>query len=324
MITPNSTYYLNGVLIREKIIPDGTKWTNSALANGAGFKVGQLYKAQKDIAKIKKVTIHNTADIGWAIDDGEGYVQMTNAEGLNSTRVHFYVDETGAWQMLRAGTGLCPNDKTNKAEVSWHSGDGNKEDGGNLTSLSIEVVMNENEKNDKIAYDNAAKLAAWLLYHHNLTIDDLVTHTYWVNKLAGKTFANVDDQCCNPIYGKKWCPLYIFNSSDKTIAKKNWLAFKNTVKKYLDQLKNPPKTTKTLYRVQIGAFSSQKAANDYLADAKKKGFDGFVFKVSSKLYRVQIGSFTSKTNANNYLTSAKKAGFTGFVISSTTTTSATK
>lgn len=321
MIQANSTYYMNGVLIREKIIPDGTKWTNAKYASAAGFYVGQLYKAQKAISKVQFITIHNTEDIGWAADDGEAYVQFTYAEGMNSTRVHFYVDETGAWQTLKAGTGLCKNDSTNKAEVGWHAGDGDKATGGNMNSIALEIVMNENKESDAKAYDNGARMAAWLLYRHGLTIDKLVTHTYWVNKLAGKTFADVDDQCCNLIYGKKWCPTFIFNSNDPAVAKKNWMAFKNTVKKYLDQLKNPPKTTKTLYRVQIGAFSSQNAANDYLADAKKKGFDGFVFKVSSKLYRVQIGSFSSKTNAQNYLNKAKAAGFSGFIVTATTTTS---
>jgi len=317
MISPNSTYYMNGILVREKIIPDGTKWTNAKYATAAGFKVGQLYKAQKNISKVQYVTIHNTDDIGWAADDGEGYVQFTLAEGMNSTRVHFYVDETGAWQTLRAGTGLCKNDSSNKAEVGWHSGDGNISTGGNMTLLAIEIVMNESEASDKKAYDNGAKMAAWLLYHHNLTIDKLVTHTYWVNKSAGKTFKDVDDQCCNPIYGKKWCPTFIFNSNDSKVAKKNWMAFKNTVKKYLDDLTNPKSNTKKLYRVQIGAFSSKASADAYLAEAKKKGFSGFVFKATTKIYRVQIGSFSSKANATNYLNAAKKAGFSGYIVEST-------
>lgn len=33
-----------------------------------------------------------------------------------------------------------------------------------------------------------------------------------------------------------------------------------------------------------------------------------------KLYRVQIGSFSSKANAENYLAQAKAAGFNGFIV----------
>lgn len=35
---------------------------------------------------------------------------------------------------------------------------------------------------------------------------------------------------------------------------------------------------------------------------------------NTKIYRVQIGAFTSKENAENYLEQAKKAGFNGFIV----------
>ncbi len=72
--------------------------------------------------------------------------------------------------------------------------------------------------------------------------------------------------------------------------------------------------TKRLYRVQIGAFSTSASAKKYLAQAKAKGLNGFVIKISSKLYRVQIGSFAVKANAEDYLAQAKSAGFNGFVV----------
>lgn len=72
--------------------------------------------------------------------------------------------------------------------------------------------------------------------------------------------------------------------------------------------------SKRLYRVQIGAFSTNASAKKYLAQAKAKGLNGFVIKISSKLYRVQIGSFAVKANADDYLVKAKEAGFNGFVV----------
>ena len=48
----------------------------------------------------------------------------TYNENMGSVRVHYYVDDTGAWQNLKAGTGLCANDPVGSAEVSWHAGDG--------------------------------------------------------------------------------------------------------------------------------------------------------------------------------------------------------
>lgn len=45
MLTPNTTYKMNGVTINEKIIPDGTRWKSDAKAKAAGFGgAGSLYK----------------------------------------------------------------------------------------------------------------------------------------------------------------------------------------------------------------------------------------------------------------------------------------
>lgn len=239
-LTPNATANVLGVSVHEKIIPDGTRWQDATKAKKAGFSAGALYKAQRKLSggtgKPKFVTIHNTNDLANVHDDAEQYTRATINQNMNSSRVHYYVDDTGAWQNLKAGTGLFPADPVGSAEVSWHSGDGSAATGGNETSISMEIIMAETPATDAKAYDNGARMAAWLLHKHGLTINDLVTHTYWVNKSAGKSFDDRDTQCTNPIRGKKWCPTYIFNSNNPATAKKNWQAFKATVKKYLDQL----------------------------------------------------------------------------------------
>ena len=262
LLTPNYTYVMNGVTINEKIIPDGTRWKDGTKAKKAGFSAGSLYKKQQKLSggtgKAKTVTIHNTNDLANVHDDGEQYTRATYNENMLSSRVHFYVDDVCAWQNLKAGTGLCSADPVGAAEVGWHSGDGSIADGGNMTSLSIEIIMGESKAHDEKAKDNGARIAAWLLWKHGLTINDLVTHTYWVNKAAGKKFADVDEQCCNAVYGKKWCPTYIFASNDKQTAMKNWKAFKELVKGYLDALGSTTEKTieeakKTPYLAKITA-----------------------------------------------------------------------
>lgn len=245
MLTPNASYKINGVTVNEHIIPDGTRWKDATKAKKAGFAKGDLYKKQKPLSgtgAAKYVTVHNTNDLAGTYEDAEQYVRATVNENMNSSRVHFYVDDVNAWQELRAGTGMCANDPKGSAEVSWHAGDGSAAAGGNMTSLSIEIIMGDTTARDAKAKDNGARLSAWLLHHHGLGIDRLVTHTYWVNKSAGKSFSDVDEQCCNLISGKKWCPSYIFASYNKDTAAKNWKAFKALVKQYLDQL-NGAETT---------------------------------------------------------------------------------
>lgn len=239
-IKPNSTYVMNGVTIKEKIIPDGTRWKDAAKAKAAGFSPNALYKKERKLSgntgKVKWVTIHNTNDIEGTADDGEQYTRATYNENMGSVRVHFYVDDQCGWQNLKAGTGMCKNDKEGKAEVSWHAGDSSVSDGGNMTSLSIEIIMNDTTEHDKKAYDNGARIAAWLLWKHGLTIKNLVTHTYWVNKAVGNVFTNTDKQSTNPVKNKKWCPTYIFKSSNRYVALNNWKKFKRRVKKYMKEL----------------------------------------------------------------------------------------
>ena len=280
MLTPDSTYQANGVTVNVKILPDGQKWKSASKATAAGFNIGALYKANRKLTGPLFVTIHNTADLAKVNDDGEQYTRATFNENMGSARVHFYVDDTGAWQNLKAGTGMA-GDPLGSAEVSWHSGDGSRATGGNQTSLSIEIIMNESPEHDAKAYDNGARMAAYLLKLHGLSIDKLVTHTYWVNKLAGKTFSDPDEQSTNLIAGKKWCPTYIFGSRDHATALKNWKAFKDCVRNYLTGLSGgsgtdtPPATKTTVYRVrkvwedsrtQLGAFNSLENAKR-LADS---------------------------------------------------------
>lgn len=250
MLVPNSTYTVNGVEVREKIIPDGLRWKSSIKALKAGFRKNSLYKKNMLLnggtGKPLSVTIHNTNDLGKVEDDGEQYTRATYNENMGSARVHFYVDDICAWQNLKAGTGEILNDSEGSAEVSWHAGDGSVADGGNMTSISIEVIMGDTAERDIKAYDNGARLTAWLLWKYGLGINDLLTHTYWVNKLAGKYFADKDEQCTSPVKGKKWCPSYIFGSKDKNVALKNWLEFKALVCNYLNTLNGKTDVAQTV------------------------------------------------------------------------------
>lgn len=327
LLTPNATYKVNGVTVKEKIIPDGTRWQDGNKAKKAGFSAGELYKKQQKLSggtgKAKFVTIHNTSDLANVNDDGEQYTRATYNENMGSARVHFYVDDVCAWQNLRAGTGMCSADPNGSAEVGWHAGDGSLADGGNMTSLSMEIIMGDySASHDLAAKDNGARLAAWLLYKHGLGIDKLVTHTYWVNHSAGKHNADVDEQCTNLISGQKWCPLYIFgNTTNKSTALANWRAFKALVQKYLDAL-NGQQTASTkpttgttagnVYRVQVGSYSKQTNALAALNAVKAAGFEAMAVKVGA-MYKIQIGAFRNYAGAQSEAKRAKAAGFTTYI-----------
>ena len=74
-------------------------------------------------------------------------------------------------------------------------------------------------------------------------------------------------------------------------------------------------TSKTLYKVQIGAFSAKSGAETTMKKAKAAGFDAIIVK-SGKYYKVQIGAFSAKSGAETTMKKAKAAGFDAIIVKS--------
>lgn len=75
---------------------------------------------------------------------------------------------------------------------------------------------------------------------------------------------------------------------------------------------NKKPESKTMYRVQIGAYSVKANADRMLAKVKTAGFDAFVTSKNG-MYKVQVGAYSVKANADAMLNRVKAAGFEGFV-----------
>ena len=195
--------------------------------------------------KVIGVTVHNTDWISVAsgTTPAEQYTRATVNGNMKDVRVHYYVDNTCAWQNLPLSLS------------GWHAADGSGN--GNRRTIAIECIMSSayNDR-DKKSEDNCARLAAALLKKYNLDINHLYTHTHWLNVRDGKS-GSVDylNTARNPY---KMCPAYILP---------HWAAFKAKVQSYLNSGSTPttPAPAKQLYRVrkswtdaksQIGAFSS--------------------------------------------------------------------
>ena len=198
--------------------------------------------------KIIGVTVHNTAWITTAAGTtpAEQYTRATVNGNMNDVRVHYYVDNTCAWQNLPLNLS------------GWHAADGSGN--GNRRTIAIECIMSSAyNATDKKSEDNCARLAAALLKKYNLGIDHLYTHTHWLNVRDGKSGSVDFLNTARNSY--KMCPLYILP---------HWAEFKKKVQGYMNagSATAPPPSApvaKQLYRVrkswfdaksQIGAFSS--------------------------------------------------------------------
>jgi len=73
-----------------------------------------------------------------------------------------------------------------------------------------------------------------------------------------------------------------------------------------------PAPSGTLYRVQVGAFSVLKNAQEQEKKIKAKGFDTYLVQVGN-LYKIQVGAFRVKANADAMVNKIKSAGFDCFV-----------
>ena len=232
ILRPDTSTTLNGVKINEYLL---TKHNPNRIDMPSVSMEG----------KVIGVTVHNTDWISVAsgTTPAEQYTRATVNGNMKDVRVHYYVDNTCAWQNL-------PHSLS-----GWHAADGSGN--GNRRTIAIECIMSSAYNvTDKKSEDNCARLAAALLKKYNLDINHLFTHTHWLNVRDGKS-GTVDylNTARNPY---KMCPLYILP---------HWSAFKSKVQSYMKSgtsvSKNP--TTKLLYRVrkswsdaksQIGAFSS--------------------------------------------------------------------
>ncbi|WP_277295283.1 N-acetylmuramoyl-L-alanine amidase [Ruminococcus callidus] len=247
ILRPDSTSTLGGVTVKEYLL---TKHNPNRIDMPSVSMTG----------KIIGVTVHNTDWISVAsgTTPAEQYTRATVNGNMNDVRVHYYVDNTCAWQNLPLTLS------------GWHAADGSGN--GNRRTIAIECIMSSayNDR-DKKSEDNCARLAAALLKKYNLDINHLYTHTHWLNVRDGKS-GSVDylNTARNPY---KMCPLYILP---------HWSAFKAKVQSYMKSgtsvSTNP--TTKQLYRVrkswsdaksQIGAFASL----DNAKKACKSGYSVF-------------------------------------------------
>ena len=247
ILRPDTSTTLNGVKINEYLL---TKHNPNHIDMPSVSMEG----------KVIGVTVHNTDWISVAsgTTPAEQYTRATVNGNMKDVRVHYYVDNTCAWQNL-------PHSLS-----GWHAADGSGN--GNRRTIAIECIMSSayNDK-DKKSEDNCARLAAALLKKYGLDINHLYTHTHWLNIRDGKS-GSVDylNTVRNPY---KMCPLYILP---------HWAEFKKKVQGYMNadsatsSMPSAP-AAKQLYRVrkswtdvksQIGAFSS-------LENAKKACKTGY-------------------------------------------------
>lgn len=222
ILKPDKTTTLGGVTVNEYLL---TKHNSNKIDMPSVSMEGRIIG----------VTIHNTPWITTAAGTtpAEQYTRATVNGNMNDVRVHYYVDNTCAWQNL-------PLTLSGR-----HAADGSGN--GNRRTIAIECIMSSAyNANDQKSEDNAARLAAALLKKYKMSIDCLYTHNHW--------------------YSRKYCPAYILphwaefkkkvqsylnsGSSAKQLyrVRKSWSDAKSQIGAY-SSLENAKKACKAGYSV---------------------------------------------------------------------------
>lgn len=155
-----------------------------------------------------------------------------------------------------------------------------------------------------VAYEALIKLVADICKRNG--IKKLVWSTNKEDRVNHKNGCNMT---VHRDYANKSCPGEYLYSRHSDIANRvnALLSAENAPVK-----EDKPVSNNQLYRVQVGAFSVLKNAQNQEKKVKAKGFDTYLVQVGN-LYKVQVGAFSVKANAEAMLKKVKSAGFDCFI-----------
>lgn len=175
----DKTYSANGVKVNEFLL---TKHNDNGVEMPDYNRTGLV-----------GITVHNTDKISVSgTTMSEQYTRATYNGNMGDVRVHFYVDETEAWQNLPLEL------------AGWHAADG--DGNGNMKTIAIECIMDSTgSAASKKAEENCARLVAYLLDKYQLADYAIYSHNHW--------------------YKAKYCPAYILPHWDS--FKKTCISFRN-------------------------------------------------------------------------------------------------
>lgn len=260
-------------------------------------------KAQKMTPK--GIVVHST---GANNPNLKRYVDAPDEVGVNQYGNHWNnpVSVMGRSVCVHSFIGYDKNKKVRVANIlphnycCWGVGSGSK-GSYNYNPAYIQFEMCEDGLTDKTYFtavrDVAIEYCAYLCKEFNLPVENIVSHKEAHALGYGSNHGDPDNW-----WSKHGYTMDMFRAAVK--AKLN-----------TQQETTPPPTpteSKTLYRVQTGAFSKKANADALAAKLKAAGFDTYITQ-SGNLYKVQVGAYSVKANAEAMASKLKAAGYDTYI-----------
>jgi len=126
--------------------------------------------------RIKYVVLHETGNFAYGADAASHSLYLSQ-NNESTTSWHYTVDENSIYHHI-------PD-----TEVAWHAGDSLTKDGGNMCGIGVEICVNK-DGNFERAFDNAAKLTAYLVNAYHLSVKDIRQHADFISKNCPETIRN--------------------------------------------------------------------------------------------------------------------------------------
>lgn len=255
-------------------------WTKSdALKNGA--------------LNPKGIMVHSTATPGV---DAQTFHDRWDRSGVGAS-VHFFVDDQDIIQCLplnkKAGhAGGSANSTHIAFEICEPSGIRYNSSGSAITSYNPPVGY------FKGIWDNAVWLCAYLCKEYGfdpLNKNQLLCHSEGYSKGIATNHADV----------MHWFPKEGLDMND----------FRAAVKALMEKPEPEPETptTKTLYKVQVGAFKNKSYAEALEKELQGKGYTTYLVEKDG-YYKVQLGAFAKPANAQNLANELESKGYQTYIV----------
>lgn len=260
------------------------------------------YKAAQKMTP-KGIVVHST---GANNPNLKRYVDAPAEVGVNQYGNHWNnsAADMGRSVCVHAFIGYALNNEVKVANIlpydfcCWGVGSGSK-GSYNYNPAYIQFEMCEDDCKNKTyfetVYKTAVEYCVYLCKQFNIPVENIVSHKEAHELGYGSNHGDPNN----------WWDNFGRTMNDFRADVKAGLSADDTATE-------TPSDTKTLYRVQTGAFAKRENADTLAAKLKAAGFDTYIVTVDG-LYKVQVGAYSVKANADAMAAKLKAAGYDTYI-----------
>ncbi len=211
---------------------------------------------------------------------------MVNASAMDIARVFQYKQASANYCLGNSGDIVLSVDEKNRPWTSSSSWNDNR-------AVTIEIANSGGEPDWKIsaaAWDSLVNLCVDICKRNGM--DELVF-----------TGDETGSLTMHKMFAATRCPGEYLTEKMPQLAKEVTAKLAN---------EDPKPEEQTIYRVQVGAFSSKENAQNFEKELESKGYDTYIIKVNN-IYKVQAGAFSVKKNAESLCAKLKADGYDAFI-----------